>query len=261
MNTNVTSQSNLRDYLSSELARRCAKNPKYSLRSFAKFLGLDASALHRLLNGERKVTPQIFERVSTALQFSPKEKEHFSTSEKLTNFELKGFDFAPTDTEVFEVISNWYHLAILELLTTKGFQQDHKWIAKRLGISVHEARQAVESLFRTGFLEEFDGTWKLSNRHNSFAKDGFTSVARKKLQKAFLARATECIDDLNMDLRDNSGVTIAVNTSDLPKVVEAINQFRKKMAALAAGFKNPNEVYQISVALFPLTKVSNKELP
>jgi uncharacterized protein (TIGR02147 family) len=260
MNINVSTQS-LRDHLSAELARRCAKNPKYSLRSFAKFLGLDASALHRLLNGERKVTPQIFERVSGALQFSPKEKEQFAASEKLTSFELPAFDFAPTDTEVFEVISSWYHLAILELLTTKGFQQNHKWIAKRLGLNVHEARQAVESLFRTGFLEDPDGTWRLSHRHNTFAKDGFTSVARKKLQKAFLARATECIDELSMDLRDNSGVTIAVNTRDLPKVVDAITQFRKKMAALAAGFKNPNEVYQISVALFPLTKVSIKELP
>jgi hypothetical protein len=40
-------------FLAAELERRKARNPRYSLRAFAKAVGLDASALSRILSGKQ----------------------------------------------------------------------------------------------------------------------------------------------------------------------------------------------------------------
>ena len=40
---------NFRSYLQSELIRRCNNNSKYSLRAFAKHLGIDASPLSQIV--------------------------------------------------------------------------------------------------------------------------------------------------------------------------------------------------------------------
>jgi uncharacterized protein (TIGR02147 family) len=225
------------------------------LRSFAKALQVDPASLHRILTGKRAVTPRTLEKFAQKLQFSPAETEHFRCSNSFVQAPaLKQIDFAQTENDVFEVISDWQHLAIMELLTLKDFQQDEKWVAERLGLSIHEARASVERLFRTGFLEIKDGRWVLCSRHNSFAKDGFTTVARQKLQKTFLAKASEAIDTLTMKDRDNSGVTIAIDKKQFPQFIEKINNFRREMAAFAEKSKKPNEVYQLTVAFFPLTK-------
>ena len=48
----------------------------------------------------------------------------------------------------FSVISEWYHYAILELTYVSGFKADYKWIARKLSITVEEAKVAIERLIR-----------------------------------------------------------------------------------------------------------------
>ena len=42
-----------RDLLASEFERRCQQNPRYSLRGFARAMGVHHSTLSRLLSGDR----------------------------------------------------------------------------------------------------------------------------------------------------------------------------------------------------------------
>jgi len=247
---------NMRDYLASELSSRCKSNPKYSLRAFAKALDMDAASLHRILTGQRNISHASFNKISSKLEFDPREIQHFQKEQGPTiQGQLSSFDFAPTEFDTFEVISEWQHLAIMELLATKNFQADEKWIAYQLGITIHEARTSIERLFKTGFLENKKGKWKLSSRHNSFAKDNFTTTARKRLQRTFLIKAIEALDTLPMQERDHSGVTIAIERTALPLLIEKINAFRKEIADFAQKHeKRSEDVYQVSIALFPLTK-------
>ena len=46
-----------REYLNQELARRAQRNPRYSLRAFARFLGTDFSAFSKMLRGKRPIGP------------------------------------------------------------------------------------------------------------------------------------------------------------------------------------------------------------
>ena len=51
---------NFQTCLRNELERRCKANPAYSLRAFAKFLGVDPSFLSKVLSGKREVTRNWF---------------------------------------------------------------------------------------------------------------------------------------------------------------------------------------------------------
>jgi hypothetical protein len=53
----------------------------------------------------------------------------------------------------FELLSSWYHFAILELVQLKTFEPDGKWISTKLGISVTEANIAVDRLIRYEFVK------------------------------------------------------------------------------------------------------------
>jgi hypothetical protein len=50
--------------------------------------------------------------------------------------------------EEFQFISDWYHYAILEVTTLKGFQNEAEWIASHLGISVEQAKEKIKAFRR-----------------------------------------------------------------------------------------------------------------
>jgi transcriptional regulator with XRE-family HTH domain len=60
-----------RQFLQEELASRCVRNPRYSLRAFARYLRLDHSTLSQLLRGRRRFTARTVERIGTRLSLAP----------------------------------------------------------------------------------------------------------------------------------------------------------------------------------------------
>jgi len=60
-------ETSFRLYLRAELARRCARNAKYSLRSFARQLGVDHSTLSQILRGRRALTPAVIGKLGSRL--------------------------------------------------------------------------------------------------------------------------------------------------------------------------------------------------
>ena len=57
----------------------------------------------------------------------------------------------------FALISDWYHFAILGLAEIKSSKASPLWIAKRLGITHDEAKEAVDRLLRLRIIEVENG--------------------------------------------------------------------------------------------------------
>ena len=55
-------------YRQSELARRCSKNPNYSVRAFAKSLSIEHSSLAKILSGKRLLTAPMIQRLAKNLE-------------------------------------------------------------------------------------------------------------------------------------------------------------------------------------------------
>ncbi|MDO9180986.1 MAG: helix-turn-helix domain-containing protein, partial [Bacteriovorax sp.] len=72
---NILKPKDFKSFLQEELLKRCRKNPSYSLRSFAKYLGIGHSALTEMLNGKRSITKKSIEKLGLTLSLNMTEIE------------------------------------------------------------------------------------------------------------------------------------------------------------------------------------------
>ena len=100
-----------REFLQRELARRCADNPQYSLRAFARSLRTDHSTLSQILRAKRRLTAETIRALASELQVSAADIEAFVAREAQLDGE------GPWDRhvrqlqdEAMEVIAQWQHL-------------------------------------------------------------------------------------------------------------------------------------------------------
>lgn len=252
-------------FLLSELTRRARVNPAFSLRAFARLLGVESSRLSKILRGHRPVGAKLIPRLAQKLGLSQPEIDGFVESAPgRKNGANKKKEESPAATraykqlsqDTFEMIENWQHYAILEMMKLKDFENDLKWIAKALKISVNEARENVERLQRVGLLDiKEDGTWvDISDGFSThLLPENETSYAHKRSEKALLALASEVIDSTPLTHRDQSSMMMATSTAKIAEAKRRIQKFRRELCEFLEDTDDKNAVYQMTISIFPLT--------
>lgn len=245
-----------REFLSAELTRRLQARPGYSLRAFARDLGLSPGELSEILRGKRPLSPKKTARVAERLGLSATETRALLGMGRLEAAGVAGVPLAERalTLDLFHVVSEWYCFAILNLAETKGARLDPRWIAGRLGISPTEAMVALEKLERVGLLSrEDDGTLAVDDEF-VLAPDGIPSEAIRKYHRAILQKAIAALETQPTDRRDISGLGVALNPRDLPAVRREIREFQQYLAKKYGAAGRKTEVFQLEIALFQLTK-------
>ena len=125
-----------RRYLQAELARRCAQNQRYSLRAFARTLGVDHSTLSQILRGKRNLTPTVIERFGRKLGLD---------AETRARFAVEPHRRPAVREDVVRLLADWEHGAIVELAQLDCFQPDSRWIARVLGITADAVNIALNA--------------------------------------------------------------------------------------------------------------------
>lgn len=257
-------------WLLNEFNRRKSKNPSFSLRAFAKYLRLSPSRLSELLSSKRTLTKTTALQIADRLEFSPLQKEKFleavSNDYEATRIRKRKQNiFSPTiqadfyelSEDAFAAISDPIHFSLLSLAETKNFKSDEGWIARRLKISTMKVRETVSRLSKLGLLQEKNG--KLSCTHyNLTTTHDIPSSALRKGHAELLGKAIEAIQNVPVEKRDVTSVTMAVDPKKLEKAKKMIKEFRRKlMKELESGEKT--EVFALAIQLFPLTEMEKKK--
>jgi uncharacterized protein (TIGR02147 family) len=164
-------------------------------------------------------------------------------------------DFRPIDFDQFHLIAEWHHYAILELMRVEGFKSDRRWIAKTLGIAVVEVNAAIERLVRTGLLKVEGDRWQAREEKTTTVKHPYTTVAHRKLQEQFLMKAITALNEVPMEHRHQSGVTMAIDAGRLKDAAELTARYRRDMTQLLSRSGNCEKVYQLSISLYPLSAI------
>jgi uncharacterized protein (TIGR02147 family) len=245
--------------LHQELARRSEKNPQYSLRAFSKSLGVDIGVVSRVFANKRTLSFPIAERMVSALGLTLEEKRFFldSVAEEQRNRMLstplsnEKVNFSEIESELFHIIGDWYHYAILELTSTSGFQNDPRWIAKQFGLNVYEVRLALAKLIKVGLLKEVEGKLVRGSNKITTKNKEMTNQALKKHQKQMLRKAFDAIDQHPIAQRSMTGMTMAIDPAKLSIAKGMIDEFSKKMSTFLESGKK-KKVYQLQLSLFPL---------
>ena len=255
-----------RALLQGELVRRCKSNSHYSLRAFSRFLGVTPSYLSMALNGKRGIPKSKVIRFGNSLGLAPdKMKKYLAPyrSERMLNsghITFKKYPYHQIAMDHFNVISDWYHYAILELMEVADFQKNPRWIANTLGISAAEAKGAIERLQRLEFIKiKADGTWENCSGSNTNIGNDIVIAARRKLQTQILEKAKLAIENTPITERDQSSITMAIDSNKIPEAKERIKQFRRDLCDFLKDSPNQNRVYHLSLSLYPVSHQKLKE--
>ena len=256
-----------RSFIENQFKFRKQQNPAYSLRAFARDLGLDPSTLSKVLKGERNIPLSSMESVATRLNLGAKNTEKFLSS-VLQSKGFGGTSFIESysksvktlknDTH-FKIISEWEHLAFLNLIKVKDFKSDLNWIKDRLGISIERCKLVFNNLLQANMVE-VNSQGEFSRLHPKLTtSDDILSLALKIRHREDLKKASLRLWDTPIEERDICSVVLPINTKKIKKAKKITRKYFKEMESLLES-ENPDEVYQLSVQLFPLSTQFHKKL-
>ena len=160
------------------------------------------------------------------------------------------------------MIADWYHYAVLELTRLHGFEPDWQRlrIARVLGITTDEVNLAVTRLVRLGLLEMASRTrWIDKSGDTTTSLAEFTRSAVQHLSRQVRQLMLGAMRNVPAGRCESSSTTLAVSTSRLPAVLERITRFRRDLAALLAQDNSPDDVYQLEIHFFPLTRLQHEQ--
>lgn len=244
------------EYLKAELFQRGRRNKNYSLRSFAKSLDISPSSLSAIINGKRPLTNKMVRRLCEQLKVSP--QRFISSSDER---------YSKVDLDSFSLISDWYYFAILELIKLKDFNSSIESIAERIGLECSQVKIAIDRLVRLGLIG-ISENGEISDQSTGFTTNIGKEIedrALREYQKQILEKSLTALEDVPIENRNHTSMTFAVSKEDLEEGKKIIKKFRRDLGiffqrkgARAAVY---DEVYQLSVSLFPLTQnlENNKE--
>jgi uncharacterized protein (TIGR02147 family) len=249
----------LQDLLKTELTKRCQKNPRYSLRSFAASLQLSPAFLSKLLKGERRFTVRTVDLLAKSLALGPDQiafyKNRLNKKNGSSNVPEKAYHQVSLDQ--FQLISDWYHFAILELVTVENFDESPVWIAKRLGLNQHQVAEALDRLLRLGYLKRGSkGRLHLVEENRTIIGPEIAIPATQKQQTQILEKSITALQEIPMAHRSQSSSTMAIPSDRIGEAKEIIHEFRRRLASLMQRPGPRDSVYQLSVSFFPLTNMS-----
>src|SRR4051812_19686100 len=104
-----------RSFLQEEFSARARRNPRYSLRAFAKSLDIDPSELSKVMRGARTIGPRLIQTLGKNIGCSDVEILKFrkrTSSVRASTGAASPSAYKEIPLENFKVISNWYHFAI-----------------------------------------------------------------------------------------------------------------------------------------------------
>lgn len=243
------------EILRDELARRCKKNPAYSMRSFSKTLGIHPSVMSLVLTGKRRVSKKTALKISNVLILKPAELQLlFRSAGFNTGVGSDSSEHERLRLDQFEFISSWEHYAILSLLELPRSKYQSKWIAMRLGISEVVAVSAMHRIERLGLVaQDSKGKWTQSSRPIAI-ENSVSTPATRSHHRQLLQKAGEVLDNSAIEERDFSATTFAMNKKDINFALLRIREFRRALVLELEQRSIPDSVYELSVQLFPLTK-------
>ncbi len=230
------------------------KNSAYSMRALAKTLGVSHTLLSLVMNGKRDPSRQMLERMVERLELSSTQASKLlKPAGRRRNWQvLPGAQKITLDQLAF--ISEWQHYAILSLLEIPDTEFNPNFIAQRLGISVLQAKVSMQRLVQMGIVEQRpDGRWRQRNGPIVIENTNSTETTRK-FNRQLIEKSIESLENDPMELRDFTSTTFAMSPRQIPHALKRIREFRRQLVCELEAAGSPEEVYHLTVQLFPSSK-------
>jgi uncharacterized protein (TIGR02147 family) len=229
-------------------------NPGFSVRAFARKLGMQPGPVNEMLKGQRAITEKTAQKICEKLKLDPFERAEFLKEVTTEKKPRKSADPSiQLKSDEFKLISDWVHFAILSLLKVKDFKSDIQWIAERLGINAATARKAVLRLQHLNLLHvSADG--KMSRTpHPIRTTDDVLDLSLQDMHLQDMEMAKVKLKTIELGRRDFTNCTFPANPQGIHRAKEIIRKCQDEVEE-AMYDEDSTEVYRICTYLFPLTQ-------
>lgn len=243
--------------LKSEYDVKSRANSAYSIRAFARDLGVSHTLLVLIFKGERAITEKFCRKVLTHAKISPETAEILSLGIKLELSDEEKIEKLSLNQAA--MMSDWIHYAILSLLSIEGFRWEVQWVAERLGISKAKADLCMKRIEELGIVEETSDGRYIQKSTRIVVDNEQAFDAGKKFNMGMLKKAKESMTNCEFSHRSVTSTTFTLNPKYLPFAMEEIKRFRRKLSDQLETMGAQTEVYSLCVQLFPLTQMPQVE--
>jgi len=248
-----------RQRLQAELAQRCGRNARYSLRAFANFLGTDHASLSQWLRGKRPFTPASIRRLGARIGLSAAEIGHYT--ERQAQAPAPSPRVHELADDAARVLADWHAFAILELMRLREFRPDVRWIARMLGVEPDAINIALQHLLRLGFLQMVaPSRWLDLTGGAVHREEDYTLLALERLAQRTHSLQMASARNAPDALRLHGALTLAVDERELARLLALTECYiadvgaRSRQATdVAAAEATGDRLYHVEVHCFPIS--------
>jgi uncharacterized protein (TIGR02147 family) len=260
-----------RDFIRDYFREKKQNNPAFSHRSFARQAGFNTSNfMHLVMTGKRNLTKDSITKIAPAMKLKKREWEYFENlvffcqAETVKDREhylarlntiRKGAFFKQLGGDHYEYIANWLNSVVRELAGMTRGKADETRLSARIAAHVTpaEVRKSLDLLVRLGMLSRTpEGGYKQTDSLLSTGP-GITGIAAAQYHIGTMALAAQAIERFKPEDRELVGMTLGVSRQTFERIRERMWEFRQEILAMADD-PSPEQVYQLSIQLFPMTK-------
>ena len=250
----------------------------YSYLTFNMECGLgENNALYQVIKGKRTLSAKNARKICDKLSLKGDERLYFlqlveyqnakdvasrdRVFKKLmtTKSKCTGSQFSRKQLELF---SEWYHIAVFELLHLPFAKDDPEWIGSHLRpkISARKARASLDLLQETGTISYDDSRGRLYPCTQVLSTGSeIRGMVFKTYHFQMLNLAQRALSQEKAVNRDVSAVTIPLPDEGLKELKDLTAEFRKKLLALGEKYDHSDRIFQVNIQGFPLSEAIRKD--
>lgn len=237
--------------LSEQFAQKKQRNRRYSVRSFAKLVGVSPGTMSELLNGKggwNLSNPRALEILDQLrLESAPANRLRIMMGEKIS---VRAKQLGESSSGL---LSNAAYQAVLFGLDLPFAATDPDRLRRRLGLDEDCFQRILEELHAAGLTERGDDGLYRRKKEVLMAVDGVPKTVLKQHHLDNLERTAEALEKFPTEARDITTLTLTGSKERLETVRREIREFYNRLMVLMADDHGGDEVYRISVGVFPLT--------
>lgn len=266
-----------REYLTDIFNHYKMVDPAYSHRKFLSDARIPGSTyLLRVLRGERKLSPKYVANFSDAIRHSGAEADYFALLvgfcnekdvdakdrflKKLIKIRSAKTPYAIQDKKL-RYFEKWYYPVIRDLVALVDFGNDYKALSRMLvpPIKPSQAKGAVAFLLKHNFIKRRSGRPEYEPLEPFVSTPPrVNSTILSRFHKKNLELDIEAFSNCSLSDRSISSVTMSVSRETFEKLRLEIQEFRKRLIALARQDTAPTMVCRVGFQMVPRAKVKKR---
>lgn len=243
-------RANFQDFLEKRFEEIKSKNPRFSIRAYARMAKISAAGMSSILkkSNKWKLSPSravdIFEKIGA----SPQAIKHLVA---LTG-EIPKYEMSRIEDKDYDILTRWEHLAVLFSFDLAP-QLSPGEIAKRFDLPLQEIERIIADLLNRKLLrKDKDGNVTRDPDQHYITSDNVPSEIIRRHHLSNLEVVARAVKTMPTEQRDITSMTFTGDVAKLEQVRQEIRNCYQRIFAIMDDGENRNEVFKIVVGVAPI---------